>query len=339
MISILERMDSKSISFRRGRYFFVSMAILFPILVMLGFVPDYQMIATGQVKVHWFLHVHGVIMTAWLGIFLAQSLLVANANVKRHRQLGQTGFVFGVLVWLSLVVVTVRALIANNPPEADGQFDILFIQLEGLILFGVFFTWGMLVRRKDLDAHKRLLFLATVVILQAAVDRIRFLPGIQAALFIRFLYLDLLLIPLFIYDWLTLNRVHFTTWFGTLLICIFQTVIVFGWGSPGWHRFWYNTITPFVERVVEVKLSDVQSELLLGNYGDKKWHMTVSREAGKLYMQLPGEPKAELGAASDTNLFVRVANWRLNFVKGPDGKVSKLINDQIFTVWEVPKMP
>ncbi|NIJ54440.1 hypothetical protein [Dyadobacter arcticus] len=324
---------------RTGRYFFVAMAIVFPILVMLGFVPDYQMIASGQIKVHWFLHVHGVIMTAWLGIFLAQSLLIANDNVKRHRQLGQIGFIFGILVWISLVIITVRALIVNNPPEADGQFDILFIQLQGLVLFGIFFTWGMWVRKKNIGAHKRLLLLATVIILQAAVDRIRFLPGLQYAIFIRFLYLDLLLIPLFIYDWISVRRIHRMTLLGTLLICVVQAGITFGWGSPVWHRFWYNAITPLVERLPEVNLDNAQSDLLIGHYGDAKWHLTVSRNAGKLYLQLPGQDKWELGATSETQLFVRIMNWKLNFVKGPDGKVEKLINDQIFTVWEVPKMP
>ncbi|MEO6285728.1 MAG: hypothetical protein ABIN80_31360 [Dyadobacter sp.] len=335
---LLENKGSKHIALGKGRFFFVSMAILFPILVALGFVPDYQLIASGQIKVHWFLHVHGLIMTAWLGIFLAQSLLVANGNVKRHRQLGQTGFILGILVWISLVIITVRALIVNNPPEADGQFDILFIQLQGMVLFGLFFAWGMWIRKKNAAAHKRLLFLATAILLQAAVDRIRFLPGLQNALYIRFLYLDLLLIPLFVYDWISLKRIHLMTWFGSVLICAVQAGIVVGWGSPVWHRFWYNSITPWVERVIEVKLSTAQSDQLIGNYGDAKWHLTISSTAGKLYMQLPGQEKLELGAASDTSLFVKVTNWKLNFVKAPDGKVTKLINDQIAFVWEVPKM-
>ncbi|MCF0072845.1 hypothetical protein LZD49_20360 [Dyadobacter sp. CY261] len=333
----LEHKNPQSITIHKGRYFFVSMAILFPILVALGFVPDYQMIIQEEIKVHWFLHVHGLIMTAWMGIFLAQTLLVANGNIKRHKQLGQTGFVFGILVWVSLVVVTVRALIVNNPPEPGGQFDILFIQLYLQILFGIFFSWGMLVRKRA-AAHKRLLFLATMIVIQAGIDRIRFLPGIQEILFIRFIYLDILLIPLFVYDWLSLKRIHFITWFGTLLICTLQTGIVFGWGSPAWHRFWYNAITPLVERVVEVKLTEAQSNLLLGNYGDDKWHLTVSREAGKLYLQLPGQPKWELGAASETDLFLRADSWKLHFEKGPGGKVTKLVNDQIFKVWEVPRM-
>jgi hypothetical protein len=136
-----------------------------------------------------------------------------------------------------------------------------------------------------------------------------------------------------------MKHINRSTWIGALLICVVQIGIVLGWGSPVWHRFWYNAITPFVERVAEVRLSDAQSDPLIGKYGDKKWHLTISHDAGKLYMLLPGEPKMELGAASDTSLFVKVMNWKLNFVKSPDGKVTKLINDQVFTVWEVPKMP
>lgn len=337
MESVLENRESKSIPYRRGRYFFVSMAILFPILVALGFTPDYQEILGGKFKVHWSLHVHGAIMTVWLGIFLAQTLLVAKGNIKRHRQLGQTGFVFGILVILSLITLIVRALIVNNPPMPDFQFDILFIQLQGLVLFAFFFTWGMLAR-KHAAAHKRLLLLASLVIMQAAIDRIRFLPAIHGAIFVRFLYLDLLLIPLFVYDWRTLKRIHVMTWFGALLICTLQIGIVWGWGSPGWHKFWFNAISPFVEKVIEVRITDAQSDQLIGNYGDAKWHFTISRNAGKLYMQLPGEAKWELGASSDTRLFVRIMNWKLNFVKNPDGQVTKVINDQVNVVWEARRM-
>jgi hypothetical protein len=334
--STLDRNAARQ-STRRGRYFFVAMAILFPILVLLGFVPDYQVILSGQVKVHWFTHVHGVIMTAWLGVFLTQTILVARGKLTLHRQLGLLSIGLGGLVWLTMGLVTFRALIGNNPPMADGQFDILFIQLYGMLLFGGFFAWGILVRQNG-AAHKRLLLLATLVIMQAAVDRIRFLPGIQAGLFLRFLYLDALLIPLFIYDWLTLRRIHKITGLGLLLIGSLQVGIVLGWGAPEWHRFWFNRISPFVEKVVEVKLSNTQIAPLLGNYGDKTWHMTVSHADGKLYLTLPDQPRLELGAVSDTSLFVRTINWKLLFVKGPDGRVTKVINDQISIVWEAKRL-
>ncbi|QMU28148.1 hypothetical protein [Adhaeribacter radiodurans] len=302
-----------------------------------GFLPDYQDLLSGKVKVHWFGHVHGAIMTTWLAVFLTQAILAARGNLKFHRKLGLLSLGLGIIVWLTMGVVTFRALISNNPPLADSQFDILFIQLYGLILFGLFFSWGMWMR-KNATSHKRLLLLATLITMQAAIDRIRFLPGIHMALFPRFLYLDALLIPLFFYDWLTLRRIHKTTWLGTLFIVLLQVGIVMGWESPAWHRFWFNSISPFVEQVVEVKLNDVQADLLVGDYGDKNWHMTINREDNKLYLKLPEQPKWELGATSDTKLFVRTINWKLLFVKGADGQVTKVVNDQIAFVWEVKRL-
>jgi hypothetical protein len=65
MEMLLRNTNPKGTTIRKGRYFFVSMAILFPILVALGFVPDCQMFAQENIQLHWFLHVHGLIMTAY----------------------------------------------------------------------------------------------------------------------------------------------------------------------------------------------------------------------------------------------------------------------------------
>ncbi|QHT71671.1 hypothetical protein GXP67_35885 [Rhodocytophaga rosea] len=332
------RMNSSTFQTRYVKYFFVAMACLFPILVLLGFVPDYVVIFGGQLKVHWFSHLHGVIMSAWLAMFFTQSFLAAKGNLRLHRQLGMISFGLGILVWLTMIIVTFRALIANNPPMEDSQFDVLLIALNQVVLFGLFFTWGMLVRKKDTTAHKRLLLLATIVILQAAIDRIRFLPGINTFIFIRFLYLDLLLVPLLIYDYFTLKRIHQITWIGAICIGLVQAGNVIGVESRAWHQFWFNAISPFVEKVVEVQLTDKQAALLVGDYGDKNWHMTISQESGKLYLQLPTLPKRELGATSSTRLFVRTINWKLNFIIGTDGQVTKIINDQIAIEWEAKRI-
>jgi uncharacterized membrane protein YozB (DUF420 family) len=319
-------------------YFFVAMACLFPLLVLAGFIPDYVVIFGGQLKVHWFSHLHGVIMSSWLVMFLTQSLLVAKGNISRHRQLGMLSFGLGIIVWFTMIGVTFRALIANNPPISDPQFDILLIALNQIVLFGLFFTWGMIIRKKDTSAHKRLLLLATIVILQAAIDRLPWLPGMGTAFFMRFLYLDALLIPLLIYDWLTLKRIHHITWLGAICIGLIQAGNVIGFESPAWHQFWFNSISPFVEKVIEVQLTDEEADLLVGDYGDKNWHMTVSREENKLFLKLPDQPKWELGATSPTKLFVRTINWKLIFIMGNDGQVTKVINDQIAFEWEAQRL-
>lgn len=322
---------------RKGRYFFVKMAILFLIVALIGFIPSYQMIYSGQIKPHWFAHVHGAIMTSWLLIFLTQSILAAKGNLKFHRRLGLFSVGLGVIVWLAMGTASIRGRIAYPPPLEDFTWDILLIELSAMNLFGLFFTWGILVRKKA-AAHKRLLFFATLVLLQAAVDRTRWLPGLDAAFYVRFIYLDVLIIPLLIYDLITARRIHKITMIGSMIIIIVQIAVTNTLGSPAWHQFWFNRLAPFVEQVVEIKPSDAQTEPLLGDYGDKSWHMTVYRDDGKLYLQLPDQPKLEMAATAENEWFLRATIWKLSFIRGADGSVIKIINKEPNKTWEAQRL-
>ncbi|MBD2704457.1 hypothetical protein IC229_27705 [Spirosoma sp. BT702] len=88
-------------------------------------------------------------------------------------------------------------------------------------------------------------------------------------------------------------------------------------GSPAWHRSWYN---------------------LTGNYGDITWHLTLSQEECKVFLKLPDQPRWELGATSDTTLFVRTMPWGMHFKKAADGQVTQLTNTQGPLVWKVSKL-
>ena len=224
-----------------ARHFFVVMSLLFLIISVVGFVPSYQAMYAGTRKfpIHWIAHVHGALMTSWLLVFITQTILAAKGHLKFHRQLGLFSVALGVLIWISMWIASARALIGFNPPLDHFLFDVLIIQFYGIVLFGFFFTWGIL-ERKNAAVHKRLLFLSTVVLMQAGIDRMHWLPGLHMTLSIRFFYLDSLLIPLFIYDWIVLKRIHKVTWIGTLLFIVLQVTVTMVWGSPAWHNFWFN---------------------------------------------------------------------------------------------------
>lgn len=231
---------------RHARYFFVIVSFLFLIISIVGFVPSYQAMYNGTRKfpIHWFAHVHGALMTMWLLVFITQAILAAKGHLKFHRQLGLFSVGLGILIWISMWVASARALIGFNPQVGHFLFDVLIIQFYSIVLFGLFFPWGI-VERKHGATHKRLLFLSTLSLMQAGIDRMHWLPGLHTALYVRFFYLDALLILLFIYDWITLKRIHEVTWIGTLLYGVSQATVTLVWGSPAWHNFWFNLISEF----------------------------------------------------------------------------------------------
>ncbi len=109
------------------------------------------------------------------------------------------------------------------------------------------------------------------------------------------------------------------------------------WAHPAVHRFWSDRLAPFVEKVVEVKLTDTQTELLLGNYGWEKMVISTIFRAAKTassfrIRNLP--TSCDLGNRILTRKWVF---WHLTFQKNADGKVIKVINKEPRATWEAPK--
>lgn len=214
-----------------GRYFFVTLAVSYALVAVVGFAPE----VFGSVDLaHPLLaYMHGTLMAAWLLLFIMQTRFAASGLLKWHRSLGLTAIALAALVWVSMGIVSVAQL------GKFKSYDTLLLQLLTMLQFGVFFVWGILVRQ-DASSHKRLLTLATVVLLQAAVDRMTWLPtfgvGVQEY-WPSAIRLYLLLIPLFVFDMVSIKRIHPITLFGTGVIVAAHTTAILLWRTPGWLNF------------------------------------------------------------------------------------------------------
>jgi hypothetical protein len=115
--------------------------------------------------------------------------------------------------------------------------NILLEQVRMAPLFVVFVTWAFLSRRRDLETHKRMMVLATLMPLPAAIDRIVWLPGtmVQGPAFMA-LYTLLWLSPVLIYDLARRGRVHRAYVIGIALNLPFVIASYFLWGSPRWFE-------------------------------------------------------------------------------------------------------
>src|SRR3977135_4488019 len=86
---------------RGGRWFYVGMSIAVVIIVLAGFGPTYYLrpYFTPAPLIP-LLHLHGLVFTSWILLFVIQTTLVAARRTDIHRRLGILGGVIAILMIL-----------------------------------------------------------------------------------------------------------------------------------------------------------------------------------------------------------------------------------------------
>ena len=165
------------------RRLFVGAALVVSLLVFAGFARSYYLRAWLSTRVlPPILHVHGLIMSAWIVLFMAQIALVAKHRSDLHRKLGVAGaFLAFFIVGLGAFII-VRDIEHRHPDANFASFWQLFVAFDGinLALFAGF-VMVALQRRRRSDIHKRLMLMATISLLPPALGRlaIRFVQDDQ----------------------------------------------------------------------------------------------------------------------------------------------------------------
>jgi hypothetical protein len=219
--------------------FFVVMAALVAITVLIGFAPTFYLRSSynPNKELSILLHVHGFALSAWIVLFLVQTVLIVRGSPRLHRRLGwvMTGLATCIFVLMAAAIVE---QLRRQPPEppppialALGVFDIIvFSTLVSLAIY----------LRKRADWHKRLMLAATILLVEAAVVRMAVFHGIHEPLLLmlsQVLSAMLFFAPCFMYDWVTRRKIHPATILGLALLMMDQIAqpIVLSW--PAWTTF------------------------------------------------------------------------------------------------------
>jgi hypothetical protein len=225
------------------RHFFVGLGAFSALLAVVGFGPALVSFFAGQRFIPPIVHVHGIVMMTWVVLFTVQARLAGRGSLERHRQIGWTMTGLAALVWLSMGVATIVALQRFDPDRFAFLVQPLLIQLGTMVVFPVFVTWGVLAR-KQAAWHKRMMSFATFALVQAALDRMHWLPDEGLPMFWHFglrLYV-LLVLPLIVFDLLTLRRIHPATVAGTGIVVAMHAVVSYCWSNEAWNQlarsFW-----------------------------------------------------------------------------------------------------
>jgi hypothetical protein len=201
------------------RWIWTVIAALFFVTVLAGFIPDsiskLEAVSNGvRPPLPGFMHFHAVVMGLWITLLLAQSTLMATGNRSFHMQLGMVSVVLIPAVAIGMVGVVsanFTQLVTSAPdliPEdvlsqrRVALSNLLLSQARSVFLFSTLTFWAVLVRKEDSETHKRLMFVATVPLLSAAIDRMGWmheLVPVQQPWFMDVTQLAWLA-PLLIYD-------------------------------------------------------------------------------------------------------------------------------------------
>lgn len=203
--------------------FFLRMAFGFLAIALAGFSTTFFIpLARGTFSAPPVIHIHGVLLFGWLLLFILQASLIHRRSFLTHRKLGIIGAAMCAAIVVSGVLVGIHAtrrdLAAGGDDSVLGQFVNILIEM---LLFGSLVAAAIALRR-DGEAHKRLLLLATISALAPAWLRFRHLFPVVPDPFVTFsLLADSLLLVAIARDWFAMKRVHpVYIWAGGAMVAV-----------------------------------------------------------------------------------------------------------------------
>src|SRR5581483_8343595 len=219
------------------RAFYVGMAVAAVVTVFVGFAQTYFL------RPHFvshplplYLHVHGLVFTAWIVVFVAQTALVAARRVDIHRRLGWAGVAVGAL--MVIMAVTAGILSGRRDVAAGHEDAALSFLTTPFFDIGVFLvlTTAAVRYRREPEMHKRLMLLATINILDAPISR--WPLAIMSTLpWLYVLVTDVFVVIAIVYDLAWRRRVHPAYVWGGMLMLVGQFSRDVIGQTAAWHWF------------------------------------------------------------------------------------------------------
>jgi FtsH-binding integral membrane protein len=221
---------------RYDHYFFSGMALLMAATVFAGFAPTYYMAGMFHAPLPSLtIHLHGAAFTLWMLVFIAQTSLAAAGRIDVHRKLGLAGICLAcVMVVLGVMAATDSLVRGAGPPGRDVK-AFYIITMSNMLIFGVLIFFAFRARR-DPSTHKRLMLVASISLLLAAISRLPIAytyrnPPHGAV--ISYVFLALLIS----YDLWSTHKIHRATlWASAFIVFVYQIRVFIG-RTDAWHAF------------------------------------------------------------------------------------------------------
>ena len=212
------------ISGRYDRQFYTGMAMVAALIVFVGFAPTFYLRASYQTtSLPLYLQIHGLLFTTWIVLFITQTSLVAARRTNVHRRLG----------WATAALAAVMVVVGTTAGILSGQRNVaiepanvarafLTTPLFSMVAFATLVAAAIRFRRQP-QTHKRLMLLATISIMDAAVARLPF-EVLRTSSWNYLPFTDLFLVAAIAYDVISRRRVDPAYVWGGLFLVVEQSL-------------------------------------------------------------------------------------------------------------------
>jgi hypothetical protein len=190
--------------------FYPLIAIVLVAFIVIGFSRTYYLRFLSDLPpMKAVMQLHGLVFTAWLALFVAQTQLISANRIDLHMKLG----VVGVVLALVVVAIGVAAMfVAAATPRVtllgltSSQASI--IPLVSITQFAVLVAAGVALRRRA-SLHKRLMLLAMISVLSPPTARLIALLAVRPyALLIQMSVIAMFVTVCLVHDWRKNRVVH-----------------------------------------------------------------------------------------------------------------------------------
>ncbi len=224
------------------RYFYFTMSLLFPVIVVWGFSRTVNenlfRAVVPRPLILWF---HGAAFSGWVVFFMCQSVLVRTRNVKWHRFFGWFGAALGAaMVPLGTSTAIVMGRFDTYQLHQTGAEPFLIIPFFDMAAFGTLLALAVVWRKKP-ELHRRLIFIATCALLDAPFARFDFLFNYNIFLFCPDFVIGLGILR----DLLVNRRIHRVYIIALPTLMVLQVLVTLVWRSEAswWVRIAHAILT------------------------------------------------------------------------------------------------
>lgn len=231
-------MDTAREQPQSAQRFFVVMAVLATVVALIGFASTFFVpMARGSFVGSPAIFAHAVATFGWIALFVLQPSLIRAGAYDIHVRTGMLGALVAIAVAITGVQVgvfaTERDLAAGVGPTAIST--ILGV-VTGMTVFLALVIAGIAFRKQP-DTHKRLMLLATIVVLWPAWFRFRhYFPDVpRPDIWFALVAADSLIVIAALRDKLVLGRIHPVWLFVGSVVIMDHTFEALMFDTPGWR--------------------------------------------------------------------------------------------------------